>query len=229
MRVIAVIPARGGSKGIPRKNIKRFFGKPLLAHIIETALKVKELDRIIVSTEDREIAEISKKHGAEVPFIRPEELAEDEIPTLPVLQHAVKHLEENENYKPDIIVLLYATSPLLRPERISEAIKILKEGDFDSVLSVVEDRGHYWIEKSGKYERLYPRILRNRQFIKPLLKENGSVYMCKRDLLMKENTLVGGKTGFLKMGKFESIDINDYIDFELAELLMSRKGKNEKG
>ena len=228
MNIVAIIPARGGSKGIPRKNIKELCEKPLITYIIETALRVEELDRVIVSTEDKEIAEVAKKCGAEVPFMRPEELARDETPTLPVLQHAVKYLEEKENYKPDIVVLLYATSPLLKHERVSEAIKLLKARDFDSVLSVVEDRGHYWIEKDGKHVRLYPKNPKNRQFEKPLLKENGAIYLCKRDLLMKENTMVGGKIGFLKIQKEESIDIDEPLDFEIAEFFMRRReyGKN---
>jgi len=228
MNTVAIIPARGGSKGIPRKNIKELCGKPLITYIIETALRVRELDRVIVSTEDKEIAEVAKKCGAEVPFMRPEELARDETPTLPVLQHAVKYLEEKENYKPDIIVLLYATSPLLKHERVSEAIKLLKARGFDSVLSVVEDRGHYWIKRGEDYERLYPKVLKNRQFTEPLFKENGAIYVCKRDLLMKENTMVGGKIGFLKMQKEESIDIDEPLDFEIAEFFMRRReyGKN---
>ena len=225
MNTVAIIPARGGSKGILRKNIKELCGKPLIAYIIETALKVRELDRVIVSTEDKEIAKIAKKYGAEVPFIRPEELARDETPTLPVLQHAVKHLEEMENYRPDILVLLYATSPLLKHERVSEAIKLLKARDFDSVLSVVEDRGHYWIKRNNNYERLYPEVLKNRQFVEPLLKENGALYLCKRGLLMKENTMIGGKIGFLKMQKDETIDIDDLLDFEIAESLMKKGEK----
>ena len=228
MNTVAIIPARGGSKGIPRKNIKELCEKPLITYIIETALRVEELDRVIVSTEDKEIAEVAKKCGAEVPFMRPEELARDETPTLPVLQHAVKYLEEKENYKPDIIVLLYATSPLLKHERVSEAIKLLKARGFDSVLSVVEDRGHYWIKRGEDYERLYPKVLKNRQFTEPLLKENGAIYLCKRDLLMKENTMVGGKIGFLKIQKEESIDIDEPLDFEIAEFFMRRReyGKN---
>jgi CMP-N-acetylneuraminic acid synthetase len=227
MKTVAIIPARGGSKGIPRKNIKEFCGKPLITYIIETALNVEELDRVIVSTEDNEIAATAKKYGAEVPFIRPEALTKDETPTLPVLQHAVKYLAEEENYKPDIVVLLYATSPLLRAERVSEAVKKLKEGGFDSVLSVVEDRGHYWIVDADKYERLYPKVLRNRQFTKPLFKETGAIYLCSRELLMEENTMVGGKIGFLKMEKDETIDIDEPLDFEIAEFFMKQR-ENEK-
>ena len=225
IKIVAIIPARGGSKGIPRKNIKEFCGKPLIAYIIENALRVRGLDRVIVSTEDKGIAEVAKKYGAEVPFLRPKELARDETPTLPVLQHAVKYLEDKENYRPDIVVLLYVTSPLLKHERVSEAIRRLKDENFDSVLSVVEDRGHYWIKRNNNYERLYPEVLKNRQFVEPLLKENGALYLCKRDLLMKENTVVGGKIGFLKMQKDETIDIDDLLDFEIAEFLMKRGEK----
>ena len=227
MKIVAIIPARGGSKGIPRKNIKELCGKPLIAYIIETALKVEELDRVIVSTEDKEIAEIAREHGAEVPFIRPEELARDETPTLPVLQHAVKYLEEKENYRPEIVVLLYATSPHLMAERVSEAIKMLKKGRFDSVLSVVEDRGHYWTEKEDNYEKIYPKVEKNRQFTKPLFKENGAIYICKRAILMEKNEIVGGKIGFLVMKREESIDIDEPLDFEFAEFLMNRRCKEK--
>ena len=227
MNIVAIIPAREGSKGIPGKNIKELCGKPLITYIIETALKVEELDRVIVSTEDKEIAEVAKKCGAEVPFMRPEGLARDETPTLPVLQHAVKYIEENENYMPDIVVLLYATSPLLKAERVSEAIEMLKEGEFDSVLSVEEDKGHYWIEKDGKHARLYPKDPKNRQFEKPLLKENGAIYVYKRDVLMKEGKINSGKRGLLIMQKEESIDIDEPIDFEIAEFFM-RRGEYEK-
>lgn len=227
MNTVAIIPARGGSKGILRKNIKELCGKPLIAHIIETALNVEELDRVIVSTEDKEIAKVAKRYGAEIPFIRPKELARDETPTLPVLQHAVKYLEDKENYKPDIVVLLYATSPLLKAERVSEAIEMLKEGGFDSVLSVEEDRGHYWIEKDGKHARLYPKDPKNRQFEKPLLKENGAIYVYRRDILMKEGKINRGKMSLLIMQKEESIDIDEPIDFEIAEFFM-RGRENEK-
>jgi CMP-N-acetylneuraminic acid synthetase len=227
MNTVAIIPARGGSKGIPRKNIKELCGKPLIAYIIETALRVKELDRVIVSTEDKEIAEIAREYGAEVPFLRPKELARDETPTLPVLQHAVKYLEDKENYRPNIVVLLYVTSPLLKHERVSEAIKMLKEREFDSILSVVEDRGHYWIENNGSYEKLYPKVLKNRQFTKPLFKENGTIYICKRDILMEKNEIVGEKIGFLMMKREESIDIDEVLDFEFAEYVMNKRGEEK--
>jgi len=223
IKTVAIIPARGGSKGIPRKNVKELNGKPLIGYIIETALSVDEIDRVIVSTEDPEIAIVAKEFGAEVPFVRPKELADDSTPTLPVLQHVVSSLEEYENYTPDVVVLLYVTSPLLKTERVSEAVKLLKEGNFDSVISVVEDRGHYWIENNENYERLYPKVIKNRQFTKPLYRENGAIYACKRAVLMEENVLVGGKVGFLVMSDRESIDIDELIDFEIAEILVQRE------
>jgi CMP-N-acetylneuraminic acid synthetase len=223
MKIVGIIPARGGSKAIPRKNIKDLNGKPLIAHIIGTALKIKEIDKLLVSTDDQEVANISKKYGAEVPFIRPEELATDETPTLPVLQHAVQYLEEKENYKPDIIVLLYATTPMTTEGKISEAINNIIEKDLDSVISVVVDHGHYWTEDDGKFERFYPVIVKNRQIVKPLFKENGAVYVCTRELLMEKNLIAGGKIGFLKMDKKESIDIDDPLDYEFVEFLMKKR------
>jgi CMP-N-acetylneuraminic acid synthetase len=223
IKIVAIIPARGGSKGIPRKNVKELNGKPLIGHILETALNVEEIDRVIVSTEDPEIQVVSKKFGAEVPFIRPLELAGDEVGTLPVLQHAVSYLEEKEGYKPDIIVLLYATSPLLSHSRISEAVRLIKEENFDSVISVIEDRGHYWRENQGKCERFYPKNPKNRQFTKPLFKENGAIYITKRDILMEKNEIVNGSIGFLVMEQRETVDIDELSDFEMVEIMMNKR------
>jgi CMP-N-acetylneuraminic acid synthetase len=228
IKTIAIIPARGGSKGIPRKNVKELNGKSLIGYIIETALCVDEIDRVIVSTEDPEIAAVAKKFGAEVPFIRPPELAGDEIGTLPVLQHAVQYLEKKEDYKPDIIVLLYATSPMVHHSRVSEALRRIMDENLDSIISVVKDRGHYWIENQGGYERLYPTNPENRQLTKPLFKENGAIYITKRDLLMEENEIVGGNIGFLLMEDRETFDIDEPFDFEIVEIMMSRKGINLK-
>lgn len=223
IKTVAIIPARGGSKGIPRKNVKELNGKPLIGYIIETALGVEEIDRVIVSTEDPEIATVAREFGAEVPFIRPSELAGDEIGTLPVLQHAVSYLEKKEDYKPDIVVLLYATSPMLSRSRILDAVRLIKNKNLDSVLSVVEDRGHYWIENKGKYKRFYPKNPKNRQFTKPLFKENGAIYITKRDILMEKNEIVGENIGFLVMEEKETIDIDEPFDFEIAEIIMNRR------
>jgi len=223
MKTVAIIPARGGSKGIPRKNIKDFCGKPLISYIISTALNTPDLDRVIVSTEDQEIADISKKYGAEVPFLRPIELSRDETPTFPVIKHAIQYLEKEEKYFPDIVALLYPTSPLLSSDRIKEAIEMMKTG-LDSVVSVIESKGHYWI-KNKDYQRLYPINIQNRQYTLPIFKENGAIYIVKRDLLIKQDILVGGKLKLLIMKKEESIDIDNSFDFEMAEYIMKQRIK----
>ena len=189
MNVVTIIPARGGSKSIPRKNLKLLCDKPLIGHIIKTACNVPQINRVIVSTDDEEIAEISASYGAEIPFIRPEELARDETPTLPVLQHAIRYLETNENYHSDIVVLLYATNPLLTRERISQGIDLLINEDYDSVLSVVEDYGHFWIETDGSFERFFPKEITNRQLATPLFRENGAIYVSRAKLLLEEGIL----------------------------------------
>lgn len=124
--IIAIIPARGGSKGIPRKNIRLLHGKPLIAWTIETALSTSCLKRVIVSTDDEEIAEVAEKYGAEVPFLRPKKYAQDDTTDMPVYEHTLHWLEENERYIPDIVVWLRPTAPLRTSEDIKNAVNILR-------------------------------------------------------------------------------------------------------
>ncbi len=136
--VLALIPARGGSKGIPRKNIYRIAGKPLIAWTIETARASKLIDRVIVSTDDAEIAKIARQYGAETPFMRPKKFAQDDTPDLPVFQHALLWLKKHEKYTPDLVVQLWATSPYRKAKHVDEAIRLrLRAGKrTDSVRSV---------------------------------------------------------------------------------------------
>lgn len=127
MEVLALIPARGGSKSIPKKNIYSVAGKPLISWAIEAAKKAKKIDRVIVSTDSEEIAAVAKQYGAEVPFMRPAKYAEDLTPDLPVFQHALTWLKDNENYVPDAVVHLWPTSPYRRPEDIDEAVDLLEK------------------------------------------------------------------------------------------------------
>lgn len=223
MNLVAIIPARGSSKGIKNKNIKNFYGKPLISYIIETATHVDKINRIIVSSESKEIIEISKDYGAETPFIRPKELANDGVPTLPVLKHAINYLEEKEGYNPDAVVLLYATSPLLKSETLSNAIEMFQKGGFDSLISVIKETGHYWIKKTQEYKKFHPKDRVNRQLIQPLLKENGAIYITKKRLISDENQIVGGKIGFFEMDKEESIDIDTLLDFQMAEFIYEKR------
>src|SRR3989338_1201278 len=124
MKILGIIPARGGSKSIPRKNIKPLGGKPLIAWTIDAAEQAAVFDRIILTTDDEKIAAVGKQRGIEVPFLRPKELAEDATPTLPVLQHAVQWLKEHEQYEPDAIMLLQPTAPFRQASHIQEAVKV---------------------------------------------------------------------------------------------------------
>jgi len=133
-KILALIPARGGSKGLPRKNIKPLLGKPLIAWTIEQSLASKYLDKVVVSTEDKEIAEISKKYGAEVPFIRPKELAKDDTPSIDVVLHAIDFLEKKELF--NIIVLLQPTSPLRTISDIDNSIEFLFSKNAQAIISV---------------------------------------------------------------------------------------------
>jgi CMP-N-acetylneuraminic acid synthetase len=173
LKVLALIPARGGSKGIPRKNIYKMVGKPLVAWTIESARNAKLIDRVIVSTDDEEIAEVARKFGAETPFMRPKELAEDDTPDLPVFQHALKWLKENEGYEPDVVVQLWATSPYREAKHIDEAVELLlKSGkSADSVRSVTHPSQtpfKMWRRDDGAHlkpilEKTYPDTYKDRE------------------------------------------------------------------
>ncbi len=221
-KIIAIIPARGGSKGIPRKNVKDLAGKPMIAYIIESVKQARGIDRVIVSTEDDEIAMISKEYGAEVPFIRPKELAEDEVATLPVLQHALEWLETNENYVPDYVLLVYPTSPLLKSIRIQEAIDMCLKKNSDSVVSVHYDKGQYLTEVEGGWARLYPVKIANRQWMKPLAKINGAIFITRAEILKRQ--LLADKMDILVMDPEENVDVDHIEDFEKVESIL----KNNK-
>jgi len=219
MKVLAIIPARGGSKTIPRKNIKPLAGRPLISYIIETAKK-SQADRVVVSTDDSEIAGVAKKIGSEI-IMRPENLAQDSTPTLPVLQHAVRCLER-EGYKPDVILLLYPTAPLLKTERINQALAML-DGGYDSILSVCEDNRNYktWKKSGERWMPLFRQRVNRQQKVQ--YRENGAIYAMNYDVLMKKNSMTGKKVGLLVMPEEESVDINTPLDFILAETLMKMR------
>ena len=218
-KIIAIIIARGGSKSIPRKNVLPLHGKPLVAWPIELAKSVKRIDRIIISTDDNEIMEIAKKYGAEAPFKRPPELAQDETPTLPVLQHCIKYLEEKENYKADIILLLYPTSPFLKKERVEEALDLFKNTKCNSVVSVVKDWGRFWKNKEDKYIPFYPNERVNRQYYQPLYREDGSVYFSRYKVFMEMKKAVDDNNiQFIIMEEGENIDIDNPKDLTMAKM-----------
>lgn len=222
-KFLAIIPARGGSKGVPRKNIKPIAGKPLIAYTIEEAKKCALIDRIVVSTEDEEIASISKRYGAEV-IKRPYELAQDDTSTNPVLTHVVEELEKNEGYCPDYILLIPATSPLRKKEHIEEAIKKLLAEGADSLLSVSFIYKHrYDILENGTIVPVV-KERKNRQERKPVVVENGVLYISAINLI-KSGKIIGENISYYPMDSRSSVNIDEPMDFFIAEQLII----NEKG
>jgi CMP-N,N'-diacetyllegionaminic acid synthase len=225
--ILSIIPARGGSRGISRKNVGLLCGKPLIAYTIEAALSSKLIDRVVVSTEDEQIAEVSKEYGAEV-IRRPSELAQDDTPSLPVYQHAIRYLEKTEDYHPEIIVILQPTSPLRIVEDIDRAIEGFLEAKYDSIVSLceVEHPPQWMYTLAGN--RLKPLIkegqkVTRRQDAPKVYRLNGAVYVTSRDIIVKENHVLGRDTRAHIMPIERSIDIDTELDFKLAELLMRER------
>ena len=198
LRVLGVVTARGGSKGIPRKNLAPLLGKPLLAYTAEAALASKRLTRTVLSTEDEEIASVGRQHGLEVPFLRPSELARDETPTIPVLQHLVQSLEQHGGHY-DAIMTLQPTNPLRLATDIDGAIGLMEETGADSVISFVDigERHPYrmkFITPDGRvtdppFAELFEG--QRRQELPKLYLRDGSIYLTRRNVLMEQNSLKG--------------------------------------
>ncbi|RJQ53089.1 MAG: acylneuraminate cytidylyltransferase family protein [Nitrospiraceae bacterium] len=226
--ILCVIPARGGSKGLPGKNTKHLLGKPLIGYTIEQARQSKYIDRIIVSTEDPLIAEVAKKFTAETPFIRPRELAEDNSSTLDVLVHAIRWMEERENYRFDILVLLHVTTPLRYPEDIDNCISLLVDEKADNVFSVTEaQRNPYFnmVEISGNNEVTLVKkgVFATRQSAPEVYDMNSSIYVWWKDTFKAEKGLFLKKTRIYTMPRERSIDIDGPLDFRIAEMLLQDK------
>lgn len=232
-KIIAIIPARGGSKGLPRKNIKLLLEKPLIAWTIEQAKKSKYIDNIVVSTEDEEIAEISKECGAEVPFLRPKELAKDDSPTIDAIMHAINRFEERGEYF-DIIVLLEPTSPLRDAEDIDKCIELMlnnKNKMARAIVSVAKleiahPEFNIIINEDGFIRKADGstnfRVLR-RQDLKDLYFFDGSVYISYTDTLKRKKTFYHGLTLGYIVPKYKSLEIDELCDFISIEALMKAK------
>ena len=227
-RSIGIIPARGGSTGLPRKNIAPLGGKPLIAHTIEAARAASSIQRIIVSTEDPEIAAVARKYGAEVPFLRPPELAGDATPSLCVMQHALTHLRLAEGCEPEIVVLLQPTSPLRGPNDIDEAVSILEKTGADSVVSVCASEHHPAWMKRVEAGRVRPFLedgpeYTRRQDLPPVYRLNGAIYVTRPRIVIEENRILGRDTRAFVMNAESSVDIDSALDLQLASVILQQR------
>lgn len=234
-KILAIIPARGGSKGLPQKNIKPLLGKPLIAWTIEAVKNSKYVDRIIISTDDKEIANICNNFGVPVPFLRPKELAKDNTPIVDVVLHLLRYLKTTENYSPGFIALCQPTSPLRTSYDMDKAFEMLFANKrADAVISITEvSENPYWM-----------RVLADDNFIDYFLKHNyrdyrrqdlpsvyivnGALYICKTDIFLKNKTFTPERTIGYVMPRSRSVDIDDIFDFKTTELILSEQRCRKK-
>lgn len=227
-RILGIVPARGGSKGIPRKNLVSLCGRPLIAYTIEAALGAQMLTRLIVSTEDEEIAGVAMSLGADVPFRRPPELASDDARSLPVVQHAVRQVEDEEGSRYDVIVMLQPTTPLRTSQDIDEGIRLLLDSGADSVVSVVDVGAHHpfrmkRIDDDGRlinfvdqgFEDMRPRQELPRVYIR-----SGDLYISRRAVVMEQSTLVGTDCRAVVIQEERAVNIDTPLDLLRAEQVL---------
>ncbi len=234
--MLAVVPARGGSKGIPRKNIRLLAGKPVLGYAVEAGLAAHLVDRVVCSTDDPEIAEVARSCGAEVPFLRPSELAQDDTEDWPVFVHALRWLEEHEGWIPDVVVNLRPTSPLRRVEHVDRAIELLIETGADSVKSVSLARQHphkMWLLAEASSGPMRPfldtafRLERGpdvpRAELEPVYWQNGIVDVTRRSVILEQGVMIGANVAGLVTDPSDAVDLDTPLDLALAELLLAQR------
>jgi CMP-N-acetylneuraminic acid synthetase len=233
MRVLGVIPARAGSKSVPRKNIAPLIGKPLICYTIEAALASMALTDVVVSTDDDAIADVSRGAGALVPFVRPAELATDSAESIGVILHALDRMESLNSVVYDAVMMLQPTSPLRRAEQIAQAVGMLeKAGDADGVVSIVDVEGwHPFRMKRLVGDRVVNFIdqgfedMRPRQALPKVYIRSGSIYLIRRGSLLRHKMLVGPNTLGLVIDDHSAINIDNRLDFAMAEVLLRETQK----
>lgn len=226
MAVIALIPARGGSKGIPGKNIKLFNGKPLISYTIEVAKQAASIDRVVVSTDDAEIAKIAIAHGAEVPFIRPSEISGDEATDYEVIRHAVDWFKDN-SFNCEVVAFLRPTNIFRTCADIDEAILKLTSTNLDSVRGISKVAySPYWM-KQVVGDKLCPFLRSDyeyarRQELPPTYQANGTIDAIRIDTIISNNSVYGENIGFIHMDEIARTDIDSPLDFTIAEYLHAK-------
>lgn len=228
--VLAIVPARGGSKSIPRKNIRPFAGHPLIAYSIAAGLAAEEVGRVLVSTDDEEIASVARRYGAETPFLRPPEFSQDSTPDLPVFQHALHWLAENEGYQPDIVIQLRPTSPLRRVWHIDQAVcRLLERPEADAVRTVcVPFQNPYKMWRIGPDGRMRPLMETEfrepynmpRQALPEVYWQTGYVDAAWTDTILGKDSMTGDYILPLVIDPSEWIDIDSPDDWRRAARLL---------
>ncbi len=229
-KILAIVPARGGSKRLPQKNILNIAGKPLINWTIEAGLGSTFINRLIVSTDDSNIADIARSSGADVPFIRPDNLSLDSTTSFEVIEHCLSWVKENEGVEYDYIILLQPTSPLRNDKDINNAFNILFDKNAQAVISLCEtEHSPLWSntidEDSSMKSFLKPDINKTpSQDLPKYYRLNGAIYICQTKALLREKNLYLKDNIYASiMSKKNSIDIDDQIDFDLAELYLNNK------
>ena len=232
MSIVAFIFARGGSKGLPGKNIKTFSGKPLIAWSIEQAKQVQSIDRVIVSTDSNEIAKIAKDYGAEVPFLRPKDLSEDDSPEWKAWRHALSFLLETEGKMPDIMLSIPATAPLRRVVDIEECLSLYQKGDTDVVITTTDShRNPYFNMVKDTEDGNVDLIIRPKEKLyrrqdAPIVYDMTTVaYVMNPQFIMYNESIFDGRTKAVKVPLETSIDIDNIFDFKMAEFFLDNKVK----
>jgi len=230
--VVAVIPARARSKSLPGKNMKKLLGKSLIFYTIKAALRSKFIDRTIVSTDGKKIAEIAKKYGAEVPFLRPAHLATDTAHTPAVIEHAINYLEKDDGYRVNIVVTLQPTSPLRQAEHIDLGIKKFLNAGTDSLVGVKVAFPPWWLFKPKgnkvvpfiEFKKGVNALNLERQQLPKIYQVNGALYATKRDYLRRANSLINPKNcAYLLMDEESSLDIDTPLDFKVIRQVLKRR------
>ena len=224
MSVLCVIPARGGSKGVPRKNLRDVGGKPLIVWTIEQALAVPDLV-VLVSTDDEEIADVARAAGVEVPWLRPAELARDTTPTEPVVRHAIEQVT-GERGRPDAVLLLQATSPVRHDDTLPRALVEFAGTGVDSMVGVVEQPPFIW-QSGNPPTATYDVAARPRRQdltdASRRYRETGSLYLTRTKIYEQHDNRLGGRIGLFVMAEDEGIDIDTDLDVALAARLLTAR------
>lgn len=228
-KILAIIPARGGSKGLPGKNIKPLCGKPLIAYTIEAALKSERISRVIVSTDYEEIKNVAQTYGAEVPFLRPDFLASDTASSSDVFKYTIERLEREENLKIDEFVVLQPTSPLRTSIHIDEAVDLFFSKEANAVVSQCEEHHsifwHKTIDEQGKLKSIFEgNFIKNRQEIKKTYYPNGAIYIFNREYLFNTSDFTTDCYAYVMDREF-SVDIDTIDDFQYVEFLLDKMSK----